>query len=153
MVQPSPGRLDRSVSKDTGAQIAPSLLPVEAEAAAPCQRIRPAPFSCSHVSDTSLPAPRDAQPGAVWGTLPPNPAAPEAETQHCSPYPGEGAGFFVFPLLIFLKQYVIALAADPPPFPLRLPHTGQRSAPFISLRFMRCKGLRLPCCPQPPPRD
>lgn len=60
---------------------------------------------------------------------------------------------FVLPLFIFLKQYVIAVAADPPPSLLPLPHMGQRSAPFISLRFMRCKGLRLPHCPQPPPRD
>lgn len=34
MARPSRGRLGRSVSKDTRAQIAPSLPPVEAEAAA-----------------------------------------------------------------------------------------------------------------------
>lgn len=109
-------------------------------------RISPEPLSGSHISDTSLLAPRDAQLGAVWGTFPLNPLVCSRDLA-LFPLPWGRGRLFVLPLLIFLKQYVIALAADPPLFLPPLPHMSQRSAPFISLRFTRCKGLRLPCCP------
>lgn len=116
-------------------------------------RIRPVPLSrFSHIGH--LPArTRGRSAGSSVGDVSPETSSSRGRDPALFPLPWGRGRLFVLPLLIFLKEYVIALAADPPPSLLPLPHMGQRSAPFISLRFMRCKGLWLHRCPQPPPRD
>ena len=148
-----PGCLGRSCSKDTGAQIAPSLARVEAEAAPFSHRTGPMPSShFSHIGH--LPAcSQGRSAGSSVGDVTSETSSSRGRDPALSPLHWVRDRLFVLPLLIFLKQYIIALTADPPASLLPPPHMGQRPAPFISLRFMRCKGLRLRHCPQPPPRD
>lgn len=68
----------------------------------------------SHISDTSLPALGDTWLDIV-GMLSLKPATIEAESPALSPLLWGSCRLFVLPLLILLKQCVIASAADPPP--------------------------------------
>lgn len=116
-------------------------------------RTRPLPLSCfSHIGHLPAHTLGRSAGSSVWDVTPETSSSQDRDPA-LFPLPWGRGRLFVLPLLIFLNQYIIALAADPPPSLLPLPHMGQRSAPCISLRFMRCKGIWLHHCPQPPPRD